>query len=67
MAATTMYAAVWPVALSLPRNSEGEPMAGINLIGVTTAFYVLVVIIAVVHALNSRLEKRSRAQVPPDA
>src|SRR5690242_9249186 len=38
-AATVLYAAMWPVAFLLPRDSEGEPMAGFNLVVTTTFVY----------------------------
>ena len=58
--ATAIYAGAWPLALFLPRDGEGEPRAGISLITMTTSLYVLVVVVAVVQMLNSRLDKRSR-------
>jgi hypothetical protein len=63
MVATAIYAGAWPVALFLPRDGEGEPRAGISLITMTTSLYVLVVVIAVVQMLNSRLDTRSRGQL----
>jgi hypothetical protein len=65
--ATVLYAGAWPLAIVLPTDGEGEPRAGASLIGVTTLVYVLVLVIAGVYKLNSRLEKRSRGQPPPGA
>jgi hypothetical protein len=61
--ATALYAAMWPLAIVLPRDWEGQPQAGINLIGMTTGLYLLVLISAVTLWLDSRRQKRSRGQV----
>jgi hypothetical protein len=61
--ATALYAAMWPLAIVLPRDWEGQPQAGINLIGMTTGLYLLVLISAVPLWLDSRRQKRSRGQV----
>jgi hypothetical protein len=61
--ATALYAGMWPLAIVLPRDWEGEPQAGINLIGMTTGLYLLVLISAVPLWLDSRRQKRSRGQV----
>jgi hypothetical protein len=62
--ATPLYAAMWPLAIVLPRDWEGEPQAGVNLIGMTTGLYLLVLIFAARLWLDSRREKRSRGQQP---
>ena len=62
--ATVVYAAVWPVAFFLPSDSEGEPMAGFNLVVMTTFVYAVVLIGAVMQMLDSRREKRSGRQRP---
>jgi Domain of unknown function (DUF1707) len=34
--ATVLYAGTWPLALVLPTNSEGDPVAGVNLVASAT-------------------------------
>ena len=63
-AATVLYAAMWPVAFFLPRDSEGEPMAGFNLVVTTTFVYAVVLVGAVMQMLDSRRERRSGGQRP---
>ncbi len=58
--ATAVYAAAWLVAFFLPRDSEGEPMAGVNLIVMTTFVYAVVLVGAVMQMLDSRREKRRK-------
>jgi len=43
-AAAALYLAMWPLALLLPRNNEGDPMDGFNLVGIATLVYILVLI-----------------------
>ena len=62
--ATVVYAAAWLVAFFLPRDSEGEPMAGVNLVVMTTFVYAVVLVGAVMQMLDSRREKRSGRQRP---
>jgi hypothetical protein len=62
--ATVVYAAVWLMAFFLPRDSEGEPMAGVNLVVMTTFVYAVVLVGAVMQMLDSRREKRSGRQRP---
>jgi hypothetical protein len=62
--ATVVDAAVWLVAFFLPRDSEGEPMAGVNLVVMTTFVYAVVLVGAVMQMLDSRREKRSGRQRP---
>jgi Domain of unknown function (DUF1707) len=57
--ATALYAGMWPLALVLPRDWEGQPQAGINLIAMTTGLYLLVLILAVRLWLDSRRRIRS--------
>ena len=63
-AATEVYAAAWLVAFLLPRDSEGESMAGLNLVVMTTFVYVTVLVGAWMQMLDSRREKRSARQLP---
>jgi Domain of unknown function (DUF1707) len=58
--ATALYAGMWPLAVVLPRDWEGEPQAGINLIAMTTGLYLLALILAVQLRLDSRHQKRPR-------
>jgi hypothetical protein len=62
-AATVLYASMWPLAIVLPRDWEGEPQAGINLIGMTTGLYLLVLILVVRLRLDSRRRKRPRTSM----
>jgi hypothetical protein len=59
--ATVLYAGVWPLAFYLPRDWEGQPQAAVNLVAMTGAVYLIVWIVAVAHMLDSRRDKRSRA------
>jgi hypothetical protein len=63
--ATVLYAGMWPLAIALPRDWEGEPQAGINLISMTTGLYLLGLILAGRLWLDSRRQWRSRGQQPP--
>jgi Domain of unknown function (DUF1707) len=63
-AATWLYAAMWLVAFFLPRDSEGESMAGVNLVVVSTFVYATVLVAAGMQMLDSRREKRSGRQLP---
>jgi hypothetical protein len=65
MVATAIYAGMWSLAFFLPTNSEGDSPAGIKLIGVTTFFYFLVLVMAGGQLLDVRSEKRSGGQPPP--
>ena len=60
--ATMLYAAVWPLALVLPRNSEGEPQAAIKLLVMTTFAYLMISVLAGLELLESRQDKRSGAR-----
>ena len=64
--ATVLYAGMWPLAIVLPRNGEGDPRDGANLVGGATLIYLLVMTLACVwaQALGSRREKRSGGQLP---
>jgi hypothetical protein len=60
--ATMLYAAVWPLALVLPRDGEGEPRAAIRLLVMTTFAYLMISVLAGLELLESRQDKRSRAR-----
>ena len=60
--ATVLYAGMWPLALVLPRNGEGEPQAAIRLLVVITFAYVMVSVMAGLELLESRQDKRSGAR-----
>jgi hypothetical protein len=62
--ATVLYAGMWPLALYLPRDHEGEPRAGLSLVVMTGAVYLLVWVLVVVQMLNSRRDKRYGGQRP---
>jgi hypothetical protein len=62
--ATEVYAAVWLVAFLLPRDGEGESMAGVNLVVMATFVYATVLVGAWMQMLDSRREKRSGRQLP---
>jgi hypothetical protein len=55
-AETVLYACMWPLAVALPRNSEGDPMDAVSLLGTATLIYLLVVVCTCVwaQALESR-------------
>ena len=63
-AATGLYAVMWLVAFLLPRDSEGESMAAVNLVVMSTFVYATVVVGAWMQMLDSRREKRSSRQLP---
>ena len=62
MAATVLYAGVWPLAFLLPENSEGDPKAAAELVFSATFVYLIVLAIAVGHMIAGRREKRSGGQ-----
>jgi hypothetical protein len=64
-AATVFYAAVWPVALALPKSGlDHDPHAGVALAGTATYVYFLVLLGAVVQILTNWLDRRSGRQPP---
>ena len=64
-ASTGLYAAMWPLALSIHRNSEGNPVAfSGKLVAMTTLVYLLAAVMAVIRMQNSRQDKRSGGQRP---
>ena len=64
--ATVLYAGVWPLAFVLPRNGEGDPVAGVSLVATATLAYFLVLITAGAwaQAPGSRRDKRPGGQLP---
>jgi hypothetical protein len=66
MAATVLYAGVWPLAFLTPWfkgvPADYDPAA--SLVFTSTLVYLLVVLIAVGHMIAARREKRSGGQVP---
>ena len=60
--ATVLYAGMWPLALVLPRNSQGVPQAAIRLLVLITLTYVMVSAMAGLQLLDSRQDKRSGAR-----
>jgi hypothetical protein len=63
--ATVLYAAVWPVALALPKSGlDHDPHAGVALAGTATYVYFLVLLGAVVQSLTDWLDTRSGRQPP---
>jgi Domain of unknown function (DUF1707) len=64
-AATVLYAAMWPLALSIHRNIEGNPVTFAHKLVVLSIFvYVLAAVLAVVRMQNSRQDRRSGGQRP---
>jgi Domain of unknown function (DUF1707) len=64
-AATVLYAAMWPLALSIHRNMEGNPVTFAHkLVVMSTLVYVLVAVVAVTRMRNSQQDKRSGGQRP---
>ena len=63
--ATVLYAGMWPLAFVLPRNGEGDPVAGVSLVATATLAYFLVLITACVwvQAPGSRREKHPGGQL----
>jgi len=71
-AATVLYAAMWPLALSIHRNMEGNPVTYAHkLVVMSTLVYLLVAVVTVRRMKNSRQDKRSGGRRPrrpaPDA
>ena len=64
-AATVLYAAMWPLALSIHRNMEGNPVTYAHkLVVLSTLVYVLVAVVAAVRMQKSWQDKRSGGQRP---
>ena len=63
--ATVLYAAMWPVALALPKSGlDHDPHAGVALVGTASYVYFLVLLGAVVQILTYWLDRRSGRQPP---
>ena len=64
--ATVLYAGMWPLAFVVPRNGEGDPVAGVSLVATVTLAYFLVLITACAwaQAPGSRRDKRPGGQLP---
>ena len=62
--ATMLYAAVWPLALVLPTNSQGVPQAAIRMLVMTTFAYLMISVLAGLELLESRQDKPSGARPP---
>jgi Domain of unknown function (DUF1707) len=65
-AATAIYAGTWLLAFFLPRTSEGDPMAGANLVVAATFAYSVVLVFAVGRILTGWQDRRSGGQLPGD-
>jgi DUF1707 SHOCT-like domain len=63
-AATAIYAGTWLLAFFLPRTSEGEPMAGANLVVAATFAYSVVLVFAVGRILTGWQDRRSAGRLP---
>jgi Domain of unknown function (DUF1707) len=63
-AATAIYAGTWLLAFFLPRTSEGDPMAGANLVVAATFAYSVVLVFAVGRILTGWQDRRSAGQLP---
>jgi hypothetical protein len=64
-AATVLYAAMWPLALSIHRNMEGNPVTYAHkLVVMSTVVYLLVAVVAVKRMRNSWPDRRSGGQRP---
>jgi Domain of unknown function (DUF1707) len=63
-AATAIYAGTWLLAFFLPRTSEGDPMAGANLVVAATFAYSVMLVFAVGRILTGWQDRRSAGQLP---
>ncbi len=63
-AATAIYAGTWLLAFFLPRTSEGEPMAGANLVVAATFAYSVALVFAVGRILSGWQDRRATGQLP---
>ena len=57
--ATAIYAGTWLLAFFLPRTSEGDPMAGANLVVAATFAYSVALVFAVGRILTGWQERRA--------
>jgi hypothetical protein len=63
-AATAIYAGTWLLAFFLPKTSEGDPMAGANLVVAATFAYSVVLVFAVGRILTGWQDRRAAGQLP---
>jgi hypothetical protein len=63
-AATTIYAGAWLLAFFLPRTSEGDPMAGANLVVAATFAYSVALVFAVGRIITGWQDRRATGQLP---
>jgi Domain of unknown function (DUF1707) len=64
MVATVVYAGMWPLAMLLPVDSEGEPHAGLNLVMLTGLAYLVVLLLTLTQISMDWQDKRA-ARRPP--
>src|SRR5262249_55932175 len=63
-AASAIYAGTWVLAFFLPRTSEGDPMAGANLVVAATFAYSVALVFAVGRILTGWQDRRATGQLP---
>jgi hypothetical protein len=63
-AASAIYAGAWLLAFFLPRTSEGDPMAGANLVVAATFAYSVALVFAVGRILTAWQDRRAAGQLP---
>ena len=63
-AATAIYAGAWLLAFFLPRTSEGDPMAGANLVVAATFAYSVALVFAVGRIITGWQDSRATGQLP---
>jgi Domain of unknown function (DUF1707) len=64
MVATVVYAGMWPLTLLLPRNSEGDPVDGFDLVILTGLAYGVLLILVLAQISMDWQDKRARRQPP---
>jgi hypothetical protein len=63
-AATAIYTGTWVLAFFLPRTSEGDPMAGANLVVAATFAYSVALVFAVGRIITGWQDRRATGQLP---
>jgi hypothetical protein len=63
-AATAIYAGAWLLAFFLPRTSEGDPMAGANVVVAATFAYSVALVFALGRILTGWQDGRATGQLP---
>jgi uncharacterized protein DUF1707 len=63
-AATAIYAGTWLLAFFLPRTSEGDPMAGANLVVAATFAYSVALVFAVGRMITGWQDRGATGQPP---